>query len=39
LWASRPLSATDVVVERTEVLRPWAEQAIDAWNRRVGEGG
>ena len=38
LWASRPLSATDIVLERTEMFRPWAEKAIEAWNRRVEDG-
>lgn len=31
------LSATDIVIERTEQCRPWAEEAIDEWNRRVSE--
>ena len=36
LWSGRLLSVTDIVTEQTELLRPWAERAIEAWNTRNG---
>lgn len=36
LWSGRLLSVTDIVTEQTELFRPWAEEAIEAWNRRDG---
>ena len=40
MWAnckSRRNQATDVVIKRTEMVRPWAEEAIEAWNRRADD--
>lgn len=41
LWANckcRRHPATDIVIERTEQVRHWAEEAIEAWNRRAEDG-
>lgn len=38
LWAnckSRHNPATDIVIKQTEMVRPWVERAIEAWNRRA----
>lgn len=37
LWYDSSYPATDIALEQTEVFRPWAEKAIDAWNRRLVE--
>ena len=33
-YANRNYGASKKVDEMTEMLKPWAEQAIEAWNRR-----
>lgn len=36
-WTGRNYNLTQIVEEQTEMVRPWAEKAIEEWNRRVGD--
>ena len=35
LWSGRNYEKTNIVEQRTEQCRQWAEEAIAAWNRRA----
>lgn len=37
-YARRNYTNAPKVDAMTEMLKPWAEEAIEAWNRRVGDG-
>ena len=37
-YANRKYLQSEKVENMTEMLKPWAEEAIEAWNRRVGDG-
>ena len=37
-YANRNYMPNESIDDMTKILRPWAEEAIEAWNRRVNNG-